>query len=60
MPRSRRSVETRITSFRLPAHLLERLREAAEADRRSMTAAAEIAFEHYIGQVEAETGKSSA
>ena len=60
MPRPKRPVETRITSFRLPVELLDRLREAAEADRRSMAKAAEIAFERYIEQVEAEMGKNKA
>ncbi len=57
-PRRRR--ESRTTTFRLPVDLLERFREAADADRRTRGKAAEVALEMYIARVEAETGKSSA
>ena len=46
--------ERRVTSFRFPVTLLERLRRAAELDRRSMTRAVEIAVEEYCERVERE------
>ena len=50
----------KMTGFRLQEHLIERLRTAAELDRRSMTKALEEAIEMYCEKVERERGKEAA
>ena len=47
-------------SFRISPELVERLRAAAELDRRSMTKALEEAIEMYCEKVERERGKEAA
>ncbi len=51
---------TKTTSFRLPPDLMDRVRAAAVADRRTLGKAVEVGLELYIQKVEAETGKSLA
>ncbi len=48
------------TSIRVDPELWERLREAAELDRRSISRAVEEAIEAYIRKVERQKGKAAA
>jgi hypothetical protein len=56
----RMAEQKRMTGFRLPVPLIERLREAAELDRRSMTRALEEAIEMYCDRVDRERGNAKA
>ena len=51
---------TKTTSLRLPPELWQRVKQAAELDRRSVTRAVEVALEDYCRKVERASKKEAA